>query len=54
MAKQVLAIVWPVCVWTFVAVKIGGTALASWSWWWLLLPQVPVVDLLLRLHGIGG
>jgi len=25
----------------FLVIKIGGTALASWSWWWVLLPIVP-------------
>lgn len=25
----------------FVLIKVAGTALADWSWWWLLLPIVP-------------
>lgn len=25
----------------FVLVKVAGTSLAAWSWWWLLFPIVP-------------
>ena len=25
----------------FVLIKVAGTTLANWSWWWLLFPVVP-------------
>ena len=25
----------------FVLIKVAGTSLADWSWWWVLLPIVP-------------
>lgn len=40
------------CLVAFVAIKIGGAALASWSWWWLLLPAVPVTARLLDAAGL--
>lgn len=36
----------------FIAVKVGGTALAAWSWWWLLMPLVPVLSLLVKAWGL--
>ena len=27
----------------FIAGKIAGTYIAMWSWWWLLMPLVPVI-----------
>lgn len=35
----------------FIVVKVGGQALADWSWWWLLLPIVPDLVLILRRLG---
>lgn len=32
----------------FVLIKVAGTALASWSWLWILFPIVP--DLYVILH----
>lgn len=39
--------------WTlmFIIIKVGGTALAAWSWWWLLMPIVP--DLVVVLQKLG-
>lgn len=36
----------------FIAVKLGGTALAAWSWWWLLMPLVPVLSLAVKALGL--
>lgn len=36
----------------FVTIKVGGTALAQWSWWWLLLPIVPDLALILTKLGL--
>ena len=36
----------------FVLIKVAGTALASWSWWWLLFPIIPVLAVLLQKIGV--
>jgi len=36
----------------FIAVKLAGTSLAAWSWWWVLLPIVPFFDLLVQRFGL--
>ncbi len=36
----------------FIVIKVGGTALVQWSWWWLLLPIVPDLVLILRRLGL--
>lgn len=36
----------------FVIIKLGGSAFAAWSWWWLLLPIVPDLVLILRKLGL--
>jgi hypothetical protein len=35
----------------FVVIKVWGSALAAWSWWWVLLPAYP--DLYLILGKLG-
>lgn len=41
-------------LWTimFIVIKVGGTALADWSWWWLLLPIVPDIVVICRHFGL--
>lgn len=39
---------WGVFAAIFVAVKLAGSSLAAWSWWWLILPIVPDLALLVR------
>ncbi len=36
----------------FIVLKLGGTSLAAWSWWWLLLPIVPVLVVLCQRLGL--
>ena len=36
----------------FIAIKLAGTSLAGWSWWWLLLPIVPVLSLVVKRIGL--
>lgn len=36
----------------FLVLKLGGTLLANWSWWWLLLPIVPVLVVLFHRMGM--
>lgn len=35
----------------FILVKLGGSAFASWSWWWVFVPIVPCLVLLLQRLG---
>ena len=44
--------IWGLIFWAFVIIKVAGTALASWSWWWILLPVVPVLSLVLQKVGL--
>lgn len=39
-------------LWAFLAIKIYGTSLVAWSWWWLLCPVIPVTVLLAQRIGI--
>jgi fatty acid desaturase len=34
-------VVWVMAFWLFGAIKLWGSVLATWSWWWMLLPVVP-------------
>lgn len=36
----------------FIIIKVGGTALADWSWLWVLLPIVPVLVTILQKLGV--
>lgn len=36
----------------FIIIKVGGTALAGWSWLWVLLPIVPDLVVILRKLGL--
>jgi hypothetical protein len=36
----------------FVVIEYAGTALASWSWWWVLMPVVPVLAHILTRLGL--
>lgn len=36
----------------FVIIKLGGTALATWSWWWVLAPIIPDLVCLLKRAGV--
>jgi len=36
----------------FLIIKLGGTALATWSWWWVLLPIVPVLVVFFKAVGL--
>lgn len=36
----------------FIAIKLAGTSFAAWSWWWILLPIVPILSLLVRHWGL--
>ncbi len=36
----------------FIIIKTMGTALATWSWWWILFPIVPSLYAILRALGL--
>lgn len=42
----------PIFLALFIAVKLAGTSLATWSWWWLLMPLVPTVAFVLDKLGL--
>lgn len=33
---------------TFIAGKLTLAAFVAWSWWWLLLPIVPIIGVVMR------
>jgi hypothetical protein len=45
-------IVWPIVFWGFIAIKAFGHTFAAWSWWWVLLPIVPVLAEIARYYGL--
>jgi hypothetical protein len=36
---------WWLAAFAFIGIKLAGTALVAWSWWWVLLPFVPLFGL---------
>lgn len=38
--------------WAFIVVKVAGTSFAAWSWWWVLLPIVPWIGLVVKHFGL--
>lgn len=36
----------------FLVMKLGGTIVAAWSWWWVLCPIVPVLAVVLQHFGL--
>jgi hypothetical protein len=36
----------------FLVLKLGGSSMAAWSWWWLLLPIVPVLVVVFQRLGV--
>jgi hypothetical protein len=36
----------------FVAIKVAGMTFAAWSWWWLLMPEVPVASIFVQKWGL--
>lgn len=50
--KYVVTTFWSLSFWFFVTVKVVGTSLAGWSWWWLLLSIVPDLSLVVKHFGL--
>ena len=42
----------PIILGSFLAIKLAGTSLASWSWWWVLMPIVPLLGLVVDKIGL--
>lgn len=36
----------------FIVIKVWGSALATWSWWWILLAPIPVLFALFTKLGL--
>ena len=49
---KTLQVIGGLCFWSFIAIKVAGSSLAAWSWWWLLMPVVPVLSLLVVRMGL--
>lgn len=44
--------IWGVWVVMFLVIKVGGTMLKGWSWWWILAPVVPDLFFILTKLGV--
>jgi hypothetical protein len=49
---RLVQFLWALCLLTFMAIKLAGTSLAAWSWWWILLPPVPLIGALVVRLGL--
>lgn len=47
-----VSFLWCITFWGFVTIKFVGTSLAGWSWWWVLVPIVPIFGLLVQRGGL--
>ena len=43
---------WAASLLGFIAIKVGGVTFAAWSWWWILLPQIPVLAEIAKRFGV--
>jgi len=50
--KHAANFVLAVAFWAFIAIKLAGTSLAAWSWWWLLMPPVPLIGMWVARSGL--
>ncbi len=50
--KLILHTFWSLVMAAFIAIKVGGTSLALWSWWWLLMPIVPIFGIFVQRMGL--
>jgi len=50
---KIFSTVWFAAIfWGFIAIKVAGTSFAAWSWWWILLPIVPMLSLVVKALGL--
>ena len=50
--EKILTIIWSLSFWGYIAVKVAGTSLVAWSWWWLLMPVMPILGLAVQRLGL--
>ena len=50
--KSLRHFIGPLLFWSFVVIKAWGTSFAAWSWWWLFLPIVPFIGLVVAKLGL--
>lgn len=36
----------------FLAVRLAGVSLAGWSLWWILMPEVPLLGIIVKKWGL--
>lgn len=36
----------------FLAIHFGGTSLTGWSLWWVLMPEVPLLAIVVKHYGL--
>jgi len=46
--KSLINLLGGILFWGFIVTKWLGTTFAAWSWWWVLLPIVPWMALLVQ------
>ena len=49
---RLLQFLWAISLLVFVAIKIAGTSLATWSWWWILVPPIPLIGAVVVYLGL--
>lgn len=47
-----ISLFWSLLFWGFIAVKVWGVTFATWSWWWVLLPILPWMGLMVQRLGL--
>jgi len=52
MTQKLISLLWALSFWLFLAAKVAGTSLAAWSWWWILVPIVPILGLAVQRFGL--
>jgi hypothetical protein len=50
--SQIVALLWTLSFWTFIAVKVAGHSFDAWRWWWVLMPPVPIIGLAVKFLGL--
>lgn len=50
--QYVMAFTSSLIFWAFITIKFVGTSFVAWSWWWALLPIVPLLSLVVQRMGL--
>lgn len=52
MTEKLISLLWALSFWAFIAIKVAGTSLADWSWWWIFIPIVPIFGYAVQRFGL--